>query len=312
MITLLVGENHFQLSERRKQLEVEFAEAHPDGWGLERYDAEEAGPERVSEALTVLPFLSGERLVVIQGATRSGDTARAILELLPRIPETTHALFVESSPDRRTSLYKALQKQASVESFEPLRGQAQQVWLQSYAQKHGFELTPAGTSELARRAGADQWALAHEIQKLALLGQSSVDEDTVRLYVEPTLREGIFDLLEKLIDGDSREALRIYRNLRTGRVESFEIMAMIAWQIQILTAVTLGTNRSSSDLARETGFKPFSLERVATPARRLGLPALRRILQILSLVDIKLKSSRADKDALLEIALVRSAQLLAR
>lgn len=312
MITLLVGENHFQLSERRKQLEAEFATQHPDGWGLERYDAEEAETDRITEALTVLPFLSGERLVIVHGATRSGDTARAILELLGRIPETTHALFVEPGPDRRTSLYKALQKQAAIESFEPLRGQSQQMWLQSYAQKQGFELTPGGASELARRAGADQWALAHEIQKLALLGQSSVDEDTVRLYVEPTLREGIFDLLEKLIDGNAREALRIYRDLRSSRVESFEIMAMIAWQIQILSAVTLGTNRSTSELARETGFKPFSLERVATPARRLGLPALRRILQILSTVDVKLKSSRADKDALLEVALVRSAQLLAR
>ncbi len=312
MITLLVGDNHFQLTVRRKQLEVEFAARHPDGWGLERYDAESTEPDRVSEALTVLPFLSGERLVVIQGATRSGDTARAILELLPRIPETTHALFVESSPDRRTSLYKALQKQAAVEVFEPLRGQALLTWLKDYAGEQGFELSSAGSSELARRAGSDQWALAHEIQKLALLGQNSIDEDVIRQYVEPTLREGIFDLLEKLIDGNSREALRIYRSLRASRVESFEIMAMIAWQIQILTAAALGTNRSMSELSRDTGFKPFSLERVATPARRLGLPALRRILLILSTVDIKLKSSRADKDALLEVALVRSAQLLAR
>jgi DNA polymerase III delta subunit len=312
MITLLTGDNQFLLTKRRKLLEAEFATAHSGGFGLERYDAEETAPERLNEALTVLPFLSGERLVVIHGATRSGDTARTIQTLLERIPDTTHAVFVEPSPDRRTSLYKALQKVAKIESFEVLRGQTLQTWLIDYAREQGFELANQAANELARRVGTDQWALAHEIQKLALLDIGTVGPDKVELHVEPTLRESIFDLLEKLIDGDGRQALSVYRRLREGRVESFEIIAMIGWQVQILSAVTLGTNRSLTDLARDTGFKPFSLERVAQPARRLGLPALRKILQILSTVDTKLKSSRADKDALLEVALVRSAQLLAR
>lgn len=312
MITLLTGDNHFLLSKRRSELVAAFLLEQPDGFGYERFDAEDDETARITDAMTVLPFLSPKRLVLVSNATRATEAARAIQTLLASVPDNTHLIFVEPAPDRRTSLYKALQKAARTETFETLRGQGLHVWLVSYAREHGFELANAGASELSRRVGGDQWALAHEIQKLALLGTKSVDQDSVKRYVEPTLRDSIFDLLELLLEGKSREALRVYRELRASRVESHEIMAMIGWQFQLLTAAVLGATRSTSELARETGFKPFSLERVAVLSRRLGLPALRAILQILCTVDGKLKSSRADKDALLELALIRSANLLAR
>lgn len=312
MITILTGDNHFLLAQRRRELIGSFLANSDDNFGLERYDAEEDDINQIVDALTALPFLSSERMVVVRGATRNSQAGQSIVGLIERIPESTHAVFVEPTPDKRTKLYKALQKVSKVEQFDSSRGQALHAWMIEFARDQGFELTHGGASELTRRIGSDHWALSQEIHKLSLLDKSMVEADDVKKFIEATLTENVFDLLESMIMGKSRAALKTYRDLRAGRIEIQEVMAMVAWQIQLLLLVAAGENRTVSQLAHDTGFKPFSIERALPHARRVGMAGLRKVLREVTYTDARLKRSSADKDALMEVSLMRTSRLLGR
>lgn len=310
MITTLTGPNSFLLKRELDTIVTQFLAEH-DAMGLERIDGEEAEFDRISEALTSLPFLASKKLVIL----RSGSANKKLIEraekLLSDIPETTDVVIVEPKLDKRSGYYKYLKKATAYKEFVELDIGGLSRWLTEQAKANGAELHTSDARYLVERVGANQQLLANELDKLCLHDTGGIEpsfkritKQTIDLMTEPAPQSTIFELLEAAFAGNMRRAMALYQEQRTLKVEPQQIIAMLAWQLHILALVKTAGNRSPDTIAKEAKISPFVAKKTATIARTISLGQLKKLIADLLTIDSRLKRESLDADEVLQTYLL--------
>src|SRR4051812_803516 len=119
MIVTLTGENSFALRQELKKLVTPFIATHGD-LALERLDGEEVDFARIQEALTALPFLASQKLVILYSPSKNKQFLEKFEQLLDNLPETTRVVIVEPKLVKRLSFYKYLKKKTDFRKFAEL------------------------------------------------------------------------------------------------------------------------------------------------------------------------------------------------
>ncbi len=305
MIITLTGENSFGLQRELRQLTGAFTAEHDD-LALERLDGQEASFEKISEALTGLPFLAARKMVVLREPGNNKKFAEQIEQILGDVPETTDVIIVEPKLDKRLSYYKFLKKQTDFHEFPELDLGGLARWLTEAAKTGGGSLGSGDARYLAERAGANQQLLANELEKL-LLYDSKITRRTIDLLTEPTPQSTIFHLLEAAFAGRQGRAMELYTEQRALKVEPAQIIAMLAWQLNILAIIKTAGDRGPDQIAKEAKINPFVVRKSQNSARGLSLAQLKRMINDLLAIDVKTKSTNLDPDEALRHYLLRMA-----
>jgi DNA polymerase III delta subunit len=298
MIVTLTGENSFALRrELRKLVDAHVAE-HGD-LSLERIDGEAADLARIQEALTSLPFLASQKMVVLRTPGANKQVIEQFEQLFSGIAETTDVIIIEPKLDKRLSYYKFLKKQTDFREFPELDQHGLARWLADAAKDRGGSISPGDARYLVERVGASQQLLNSELEKL-LLYNPSISRQTIDLLTDATPQGTIFQLLEAAFAGNARRALRLYSEQRALNVEPPQIIAMLAWQLHVLAIVKTAGDRTSGAIASEAKINPFVVQKSQSIARNLSLARLKKLVADLLKIDTQSKRTSIDSDEALQ------------
>lgn len=303
MIVTLTGENSFGLRRRLRQLTDEFVAEHSD-LALERIEGQEASLERISEALTSLPFLASRKMVVLDTPTANKQFTEQAEQILSNVPETTEVIIVEPKLDKRLSYYKFLKKQTEFNEFNELDQNGLARWLTDETKRQGGQLSPADARYLVERTGTNQQLLSKELEKL-LLYDPNITKRTIDLLTDPTPQSTIFQLLEAAFAGNAKRALELYDEQRALKVEPQQIIAMLAWQLHALAVAKMAGDRSPEQIAKDARLNPFVVRKSQAIARKLTLAELKKLVADLLKIDQRSKSAGIDVDEALRHYLIR-------
>lgn len=300
MITLLLGDNDFELTKKIARLKTDF-----DG-EAERFDAAELSREQLADIFAGQTLFAVRRLIIIDTPSSNPDLWQNMQAWVDRLSAGTTAVLVEPKPDKRTSTYKWLKKHADVQEFpnfdeRDTRGATK--WLEGYAASQKLALTSQQLRRLVDRAGANQWELAHAVDKLALV--DAVTDQWIDDVTQASPSENVFALFETTLNGDTA---RLHGMLETLRMteEPYRILGLMNTQaLQLITLVYADGNVGK--VAADTGASSYPLQKLAPYATRLSKHQARDLLDMLAKADIRVKSSDADPWMVLESTLVRMA-----
>jgi DNA polymerase-3 subunit delta len=292
MIITLTGANSLTLGRELRKHTSEFIKEHGD-LALERVDGEEVGFEHVREALTALPFLSSKKMVVLRAPGTNKQFQEKFEDLLAQVPETTDVIIVEPKLDKRLGYYKQLKQQTDFREYGELDVAGLASWLSGEAKREGVKLSVHDARYLVERVGTDQRLLENELQKLLLAGQD-ITRQTIDRLTDPAPQSTIFELLDAAFSGRTKRALELYSEQRALKVEPQQIIAMLAWQLHIVSIIKAAGDRSPDVIAKQARLSPFVVRRSQGIARRVELPELKQLL--LKLLDIDRKSKRTALD----------------
>jgi DNA polymerase-3 subunit delta len=298
MTVTLNGENSFGLRTELEKLVGDFVAEHGD-MALERLDGEEASFERLQEALQSPPFLASKKMVVLRAPSKNKTFSEKAEQLLAEMPETTDVILVETKLDKRLSYYKFLKSKTDFREFHEMDQAAMARWLTASAAAAGGSLTSADAAYLIDRIGLDQRLLANELDKL-LLYAPGITRQTIALLTDETPQSTIFQLLEAAFAGNARRTFALYNEQRQLKVEPAQIIAMLAWQLHVMAVLKTAGERSPDQIAREAKLNPYVVRKTGAVARRLSLPALKRLIADLLEIDIRLKREPLDADEALQ------------
>lgn len=293
MVITLTGENAFGLRRELDKLVGAFVAEQGD-LALERVDGEEADFNRISEALTSLPFLASKKMVLISRGSANKRFVEHIEQLFAQLPETTDVILVEPKPDKRSSYYKFLKKSTDFREFNQLDLNGMSRWLADEAKSRGGSLNQRDAQYLTERVGLDQQLLANELEKL-LLYQSEITRETIDLLTEATPQSTIFQLLEAAFAGNAKRAMTLYQEQRALKVEPPQIIAMLAWQLHVLALIKTAGERSADSIVAEAKISPYVVRKSQSIAGKLTPAELKKL--IADLLDIDLRSKRTALDA---------------
>lgn len=306
VIITVTGENDFGRNSEIKALVDRFVSENGE-LALEKIDGEEADFNKISEALTSLPFLASKKLVVLKDPSANKDLAEKYEPLLSDLPETTDLILSEAKLDKRTSLYKYLKKSSDFREFTKLDANTLATWLVKRASTAGGEISSSDARYLVDKAGENQQKLANELEKL-LAYNPKISRANIDLLVDPMPQSKVFDLLDAAFAGNAKRTMALYAEQRALKVPPQEIIGMLAWQLHLLALVKTANGSSPRQIASDAKVGPYSVEKSANLARKLELVKIKKFIRDLAALDEKLKSSLLNADEALKSYLLELTQ----
>lgn len=302
MIQTLNGENTFSLQSELRQLVASFVAKHGD-MALQQLDGEEATYDRMREALQSMPFLASKKLVVLRNPSAQKEFGDKATDLLEHIGDETDVVIVEPKLDKRSSYYKYLKAHTDFKEYHERDASGLVQWLAQQAAAQQGTLSARDARYLVERCGAHQQLLGSELQKL-LLYDAHITRRTIDLLTEPHPQSTIFQLLEALFSGRTKQAMELYDEQRQLKVEPQQIIAMLAWQLHIVALVKAAEGQTDAAIAAQAKLRPYTVSKSRTIARNLSMKQIRRLVGAVVSIDVESKTGKVRADEALRTFLV--------
>lgn len=301
MITLLIGENSFEVEQALNDIIAKF-----DGV-IERIDGSQLQLNQLPDILMGVSLFATARTVVIRGLSENKSIWSVFGDWLSRISDDIHLILIEPKPDKRTVTYKALQKVAKVQEFIPWTEkdvQKAEKWVALEAKKQGIDLSTKCVQLVVKRVGVDQWQLFYALQKLKLT--DDITPESIKNIIDINPVENVFNLLETAIRGDTFELKAMLVNMEKTE-DIYRLSALLFSQVFQLAVIS--SAEKTDNPAKDFGINPYVVSKMKPLAKQLGKSKITKIVKIFAECDDDMKISRAEPWLLLERALMKVAQI---
>lgn len=280
------------------------------------FDAPATKLDEVLDTANIVPFMSDQRAVVVKNMlapleARTGRPGKDWQELGKRLAKDGMAIpnvliFVDYTPLRLSNPnLKPLAAIGEVERYQMPKRRELEKWIRERALEHGLDFDRDGFAKFVAMAGADTRQIDSELRKLALFsdGQQTTARQ-VAAIVADAHNEGIFRMLDAVIDGNARGALDgLDRLMRNG--ESIEgVLFLLARQLRtlVLAGDMLARGAAQADIRTRLNINlQWLLEKTLRQASRSGSARLSRMHRRVLEVDLATKTGELDRKLSVEL-----------
>jgi DNA polymerase III delta subunit len=301
MITLLTGENSFELQSALNDLRASF-----DGEIVE-VDGSELELRSLPDLLMGVSLFSTKRMVVIRNLSDNKFLWTGFVDWIPRLSDDVQLVLVEPKPDKRMLTYKELKKIGDVREYpvwtERDTSKAEQ-WVSEEATRQGIALDKKNTQLLVRRVGVEQWQLFHALEKLFFVDE--ITTEVIEDVIDAQPNENVFNLFETALSGNTTKLIDMLQTLELSQ-DPYALFGLLSGQAFQLAAVAVASPEDS--VAKDFGVHPYVVSRLSSIAKKRGRAGARKIIAAFARADDDLKVSKADPWLLIETALLTVASL---
>lgn len=314
MVLYIYGADTFRSRGYLRQSVEQFKKQRdPKGYNVLFLDGKKTPKEKIFAELRAAPFLAEKRLVVVENllATSDKELLGEFVEKIPKIPESTVAIVWQGEAVGKTKEAKALQavlaKEKYAREFPLLEGVRLVEWIAKEAEERGGKMEKEAAQGLANNyGGAGVWQLNSVIDQLVAFknGQPITSAD-LKEFVEEKVDDNIFNLVDAVVGGNHRLALKLIAEQRARGEEDGHLFGLFLWQFRILIEMAdlleREGNVTSDELAKILKIHPFVARKNLAIARRYSLVKLEAIYGQMLEMDLKTKTSGADQGLLLDL-----------
>ena len=263
MIYVLHGEDEFTRSVKLAQWKAKLGDPTIAGLNTTVLDGQKVRLTDLMQACDAVPFMGRRRLVIVedywsrfepprergpkgerpQPAAADMTFLKGLSDYLPRLPETTRLIFVETRAlDRANPAFHILpadEKRVYIKEFHPPSERSLPRWIERHMKAKGGTITPRAAQELTRFIGTDLRQLDQELEKLLAYAnfERSVTIHDVHNLVSAKQLSDIFDLVDAIGMRQSRAAMRYLHELLEAGAPPMYVLSMIQRQFRILLQV---------------------------------------------------------------------------
>ncbi len=302
MITTVTGANSFLIKQYLREEIDKFVGQFGD-LAVERFDAGEVECQKIMDAISSLPFLATNKLIIVDSAVDNKQFVENIDTLPNAVPDSTHLIIVAPKIDKRAKYAKVLQKHTNYKEFNDLDEQGLARWLVELADQRGGKLSVSDARFLVDRIGINQMLLQNELSKL-LSYSPSVTRSSIELLSEPLPQTNVFQLLDAAFAGHTKRTLDVYEDQRRQGVEPLAILAMLAWQLHALATVKVAGQKTVEEIAKASKLNPYVVRKTKQIADKRSLAEVKKCVRRAHLLDIAIKSTSIDSDEALKQFLI--------
>ena len=298
---------------REKVVDPAFAD-----FNLIEFEGKGLTVEQLNEAIDSYPAMSEKKLIIVSDFDLFKPPA-GFSDVLPGIlgdlPEYVCLVFyydvLDGKPDKRTKLYKTLEKTACFAEFSHQEERELVAWLERRARALGCSIAPEDASYMIFLCGNSMTNLAGEMEKAAAHTTTGIIKKyNIDAVCSPVLDAVVFDLTDAITAGKFDRAVTLVGELIAQKNSEVMIFTTITRHIQRLYAAKLCAEARAGDkqLMEMIGSKsPYYARQIQNAARRVSLSWLRHAASICARTDSALKGSAVDRQKQIELALLSMA-----
>ena len=329
MIYILWGEDQFSMEEALHEIKKSAGDTLLLSNNTHVLDGQKMTLHELKSVGEAMPFLAENRLVIVRGllerfeprdksgrARKSNGTGakqdeyKDLVECIRSLPQSTILVLIDVIEIRKTSLQKnllfnAVSPLARVQSFPMLKGTKLAQWVQSRVDQQSASISRQATNILIELVGSDLYTMANEINKLvAFTSGRMIEEKDVRMVVSAAREEGVFAMVDAIMDRDSAQGENTLFKLLQGGVVPSQILILLARQVQMLIIFKelKSQKRPLVEIQEKLGIiHGFVWDKISRRAERYTVVRLKEIYLKILETDLAIKTGRFEGDLALNL-----------
>lgn len=266
-------------------------------------------PDKLIDMLSMPPMMAEKKLVVLSGLNIKKMVNKSdfneLLDAIAHVDEFDYNVLVLTVPNGNiteempkkapTGALKVLSERLQPVKFEAPTPQKLALWVMRHFEHHGVKANGADCAYLVDYCGKNMFALANEIEKLAIYARSqnrdTLLRDDITNICSAEMEYGAFEFSNAILDGRKGEALNILSVMKFKQVEPLIIMGELSGIFSDLLKIKimLLSGKSNQQIASETGINVHKIGIYATSARRMELSHLQKIVAMVAETDLAMK-----------------------
>ena len=302
MITILTGDNDFELQRARAQIINSFNGV------VEKHDGVDLDLKQLPDLLMGVTLFADKRLIVIRNLSENKTLWTDFPTFIPRLSDDIHLVLIEPKLDKRTKTYKELQKQATINEYKGWgeRDALQaEKWVTREAKARDIPLGTSNIRLLVSRVGLDQWSLDRALYKLSFVGE--INNKVIEELIDANPTENVFNLFEAALASDRATVTKMISVLSLNE-DPFRLLGLLSGQAFQLATLAV-SDKPSTEVAKAIGAHPFAVSKLAAHAKKLGRSGARSVIAAFVEADRGMKTSAVDPWLLVERALLKVATI---
>ena len=191
--------------------------------------------ERIDDAIDAFPVMSEKKLIIIKDSgifkarAEGGEETREFWqERLKNLPDFVIIIFDEQEVDKRSALYKTVQKNGLAVEFNYLESYELVAWIVREAQKSGKKISKSTAEYLLSLCDPGISNVKNELDKLINYCGDEIYQSDVEKVVSRPLSVVIFDITDAILKKNRDDAVKILLKLQENKVSAFNILYLLS------------------------------------------------------------------------------------
>ncbi len=255
-----------------------------------------------------MPFLAERRVILLEDTGLFKAKTDRLPDYLASAPEYLTMIFVEKEADKRSRLFKAVQKNGYVSEFNTQDTETLIRWVRSLLKKENKILSRPDAELFLSETGSDMSNISQELEKLICytLGREEITGEDIKAVCSPRIENRVFDMVRAVTSHDRKAALAFYHDLLALKEPAMRILFLLSREYNILLQVLelRSEGISGRELADRIKIPPFAVKRYESLCRRYTPEQIREILRACAQTEEDIKTGRLNETVGVELLLV--------
>ncbi len=306
MIIFLHGEDSFRAKEKLDEIILHYKEVHKSGLNLVYIDANKQEFKDVLDNFKIVSMFAEKKLIILKNVFADKKFQEDFLESIKILKDAKDVVvvFEKEAPDKRSKLFKVLNKEAKCQEFCLLDARGQKIWIKNELEKYGAKIDAMAEDLLLTFVGNNLWRMQNEIKKLAdFRGRGLIKKEDVELLVKPKIENDIFLTIDALASKNKKQALELlHKHLENGD-NCLYLLSMVAYQFRNLLIIKdlIEKKLPYSEISKKSGLHPFVVKKTYYISNQFSLFQLKKIYRKIFQVDSDVKTGKIDSELALDL-----------
>lgn len=304
---LLFGEERYLKKQYTDRLKKAMC-ADGDEMNVHFYTGKDLPVGEIIDLAETMPFLAERRVIFISDSGLFKSGGEKLAEYLDSPSESAYFVFTESEVDKRSKLYKTVKDKGYAAEFSVQDERTLLRWIAGTLAKENKKITENTAQLFLEKTGTDMENIQMELEKLICYcgDRDVVEAADVEAICTTRTTNHIFDMVNAIADGKTRQALQLYYDLLALKEPPMRILFLIARQCNML----LQTKRMRAQgfdqkmIASKLGVPPFAAGKYVTQAGRFKTATLKKAVEQCVEADEAVKSGRMNDMMSVEVLIL--------
>lgn len=213
----------------------------------------------IADTANTMPFFSEKRLIILENTGFFKGSCK-LSEMIGEFPDTTIIIFIEKEADKKTLMYKKVEKTGYVCEMNSLPSEDLMKFIAGKLSSHGLRIRRDTAQYMLMYCSTDMDILVQELNKLASYceGNDTVTTEDIEMICTKSLSGKVFMLTNYIGEGDLDNALKLYHELLSSKEQPRNILPRITEHMNNLLIIKDLVHKStpSGTMAKKLGLQP--------------------------------------------------------
>lgn len=253
-----------------------------DNMNFSAYEGKNINPKEIIDLAETLPFFADRRVILIENSGFLKGACEDLAEYMGEPSESTCFIFVEEEVDKRSKLYKAINKIGKVVEFGEQNEDLLIRWIVGRLRKENKNITRDVLQLFMNKTGSDMGNIDRELEKLICyaMDKDVIEAEDVEAVTTEQITNRIFEMVNAIAEHEQKKALDLYYDLLTLKEPPMRILFLITRQFQVLLNVKdmSGKGFDQGTIASKVGIPPFAVRKNQAQAKGFSKKQLKQAL----------------------------------